>query len=132
MSLDLASTIAASVSALSSVVQAWKAAKDMNRSFSRTKAINAASQASSTPNLVKSIMVIDTDLLKKFRDIMNKAKKRLMDALDDPTNTNQDIDAEMERANKVICKALERIKSFNRGKLPDAESKKLWLSHGCA
>lgn len=132
MSLDLASTIAASVSALSSVVQVWKAAKDMNRSFSRSKAINAASQASSTPKLVKSIMVIDTGILKKLRDIINRAKKRLMDAIEDPTNTDQDIDAEMEKANRVICKTLERIKSLNRGKLPDTETKRLWVSHGCA
>ena len=126
--ISAATAVAASISAISSVIQAVKSAKEMLSE----KQINDALRAAPASGAMASVMakIIDPDYLEVLGKNLEEAKRRLLDALNDPSNTKQAKDQEIKIASSTICGILEQIKVLNGGVLP-SEYEQLWAQHGC-
>lgn len=127
--LTVGATVAASVSALSSVVQAFKAAKDIMSAADVDDALAKSVPPKDMATTLKKL--IDGELLETLNENIDKAKKRLIKALKDPGNSQQAKTDEVAVANSVICSTLEQIKMLNGGVLPDETFEEMWNTHGC-
>lgn len=133
MSYELAAAVAGSISAMSSIVQAWKSARDMGLFLTSHQIDDAVRRAKLTDEMIAVLdRVIDDSILDALKKEIEKAKQRLIDAIKDPANTEQAKDNEVSIANSTICRNLKRIRDLNGGTLPGREYEKLWTSHQCA
>ena len=131
--IALSSAIAGGVSAIASAVSAWKASRHIGLSVNESKKIatNAAKNAPPMPGMAKALQTIDPLILDALLTKIEAATRRLIDAIENPANSEQAVDKEQEIAKSVICAALKRIKEMNHGTLPDPDSQKTWTSFGC-
>jgi len=74
--------------------------------------------------------VIDPQILDVMERNIAKAKDRLKRALEDPANTQQAKDDELDVAKSKICAELRRIRELNQDLLPEG-MEPIWLSFRC-
>lgn len=74
---------------------------------------------------------IQQSTLDAISDVIDRARKRLDEALRDPANTKQSRDSEEQIAQSTICGELKRIKRLNGGALP-GEYGAVWDEFACA
>lgn len=146
MSIELVSLLLSSISSISSLVQAYHSTRgierrDMDSRMSYLAFGKRAPEPYSSKTLSKEEIeteaqefdkVIDDDILETLVNTIIKAKRRLIDALNDPSNTEQAKSTEMEAVRSIICRALKRIKDLNNGTLPGNELNKVSISFSCA
>ena len=101
-----------------------------NREKLELEAIAKHPEASSTA-VALFITGIHEELLKVMLSNIAKAKERLVAALEDPANSNQAKDHELDVARSNICSELKRLRRFGflGPELSDLNS--LWDSFGC-
>jgi hypothetical protein len=63
-------------------------------------------------------MVISDRLLQTFVEDIENAERRFDESIEDPRYTPADVDHEEERAKRMICAHLARIRDYNNGELP--------------
>ena len=133
MSLEIASLFAAAISALSSMVQAYKAARDEAREVKKSK-IKQLKNRGSRPlkRGGKAIgNVIDQKILAALTKNINDSIEQLASVLQDTQTSDLEKDAAMQNAESQICGSLNRILKLNQNQLPTKTLKNLWLSHVC-
>jgi len=135
--VEITSLIFTGMNTLAKLVTAYYSARKDQRQLSSQEVATIQQSAAEVPTAklkqAKSrLSVIDSDILETINGNIDKEKKRLIDALKDPANSQQAKDEACERANSVICRELKRIAKLNGGKLPPGDYKKWWESHGCA
>lgn len=73
---------------------------------------------------------ISPSTLDAIKHVIDRARKRYVEALMDPANTTQARDSEQQTAQSTICAELKRIKSHNNQSLPvDLDS--VWREFAC-
>lgn len=133
MILETASTFVSSITALSSVVKAAKAAKQLTDDA--VKISDAIAKKLEPENdSVKSLKstTIDSELIEIATENIDRARKRLIKSLRDPALPQAGKDEEVEVAGFTICSELRRLKALNGGLLPGSDRfHELWISHSC-
>ena len=133
MSLEVAGLFAAAISALSSMVQAYKAARDEARQVKRSK-IKALEKRGTHPlkRGGKALGdVIDQKILAALTQNINTAIEELASVLRDTQTSELAKNEAMNRAEEQICGSLGRILDLNQNQLPTKTLQNLWLSHKC-
>ena len=139
--ITTASLIISGISALASVVQAWKAGRELSESYIEETLESSSSSSSAsleelstlTPSAsAHAIAVIDPSLLDVMLFNVEKERENLKDALIDEANSNQERNRAVKIASSRICGELKRIKDLNAGVLPTEELKQMAVSFGCS
>lgn len=133
MNLEIGGFFAAAISALSSLIQAYKAARDEARAVKQSK-IDELEDRASRPlqrGGKRLSNVIDDDVLLALNDDINESLVELVSALSDRGTRDGDKAKAIRRAEERICAALSRILMLNQDRFPTKRLKDLWLSHGC-
>ena len=130
MSIEITGLVISGISALASIVQAWKAARKEEKELTVDQVELAA--IPKTPVIEEKEIVllskaIPDEILEAILENINKAKKRFADAIKDPACNKQCEDKEHEIAASEICGELQRIKHLNNHKLPQ-DLEKLWIA----
>lgn len=132
-SVEIATLIISSISAMANIIQAWKTSQ--NAGIERISRISSTSSDNTTytPSASATAMsqLIDNRTLQSMLDNINVEKERLIEALSDISNSNQEKDRAIERASSKICSKLRNIKTLNGGTLPGSDLEAMWRSHGC-
>ncbi len=134
MNLEIGGFFAAAISALSSLVQAYKAARDEARAVRQSKIDELEDRASRPLQRGGKRLgnVIDEDVLVALNDDINASLVELVSVLSDRGATEKDKNKAMRNAEERICAAVSRILILNRDTFPTKRLKDLWFSHGCA
>lgn len=130
---EIAGLTIAGVAALSSLVQAYYAAKSANKEVSK-KILQKAEDRASEPlkNGIKVVAeVIDEALLNTLQYEIEKRHKELIKAFRSTEVTEDERDLKVEEARLQICKFLSEVKRFNNDALPTKRLEQLWLSNKC-
>ena len=133
MNLEIGGFFAAAISALSSLVQAYKSARAEARAVKQTK-IDELEDRASRPlkRGGKGLsQVIDDDVLLALNDDINESLVELVSALSNRTAPEATKNKAVRQAEERICAALSRILMLNQDRFPTKRLKNLWLSHGC-
>ncbi len=133
MIVETAATFVATISALSTIIRTVKAAGQLTRdaaTISDTIAKTLEPQNNSVQALVAT--QIDQDYIEIAAENIERARKRLKEALRDPSLPQGAKDQEVEVASYTICSELRRLKKLNGGNLPgDDRFHELWATHAC-
>jgi hypothetical protein len=133
--ITTAGMLIAGISALSSVVQAYKAARDIGRDIEKEEIEKLVSLRKVSDKASKQLAkVISSDLLDDLLGNVEREQKRLSDILTDPNSARPKKDRVADEADMEICDNLRRIKRYNGGVLPDIHGEdlyKVWQSHSC-
>ena len=133
MNLEIGGFFAAAISALSSLIQAYKAARDEARTVRQSK-IDELEDRASRP-LIRGgkglSNVIDDDVLLALNDDINESLVELVSALSDHLASETEKGKAIRKAEERICAALSRILMLNQDRFPTVRLRNLWLSHGC-
>ena len=134
MIIETAAAFVSTITALSSVVKAIRAAREFS-----DEALALSEDISNTPELendsVRALAAtsIDEGLIDIATESIGKALDRLKREWKDPTATQAGKDDALEAASFVVCSELRRIKKLNNDSLPGTDRfHELWASHGCA
>lgn len=130
---EVAALFVATISALSSVVQAVKTAKELSDADVST-AENIASHPEPQNNSVQALVAtgIDEDYIKIATSNIERALKRFKGVWLDPSVPQAVKDQELDAADFTVCSELRRITRLNGGVLPgDDRFHMLWSNHGC-
>ena len=133
MSLEVAGLFAAAISALSSMVQAYKAARDEARQVKQSK-IKQLKQRGSQPlkRGGKALGdIIDQKILAALTKNVNDSVEALALALQDTQTSELAKNEAMHKAEEQICGSLSRILELNRNHFPTKTLQNLWASHKC-
>ena len=125
--LPIANLFISSISALSSMVQAYNSSK--------TKQLNTDKEEKrlDTPLKIggKTVsQVIDSKLLNTLTKKAEKEARELI-SLINKTQDPELLEIAMNEANNRLCFYLNQIKIYNNDKLPTKRLNQLWLSHKC-
>lgn len=125
--MAVANLLVSSLSALSSMVQAYNASRLTNLS------IEKAQQRLEQPlkqGGSRIAQVIDAQLLQALSDKAEQETKALIAELQEHDELHL-LDAAIKQANERICFYLSKIKEYNKDVLPTKRLNELWASHGC-
>ena len=134
MNLEIGGFFAAAISALSSLIQAYKAACDEARAVRQSRIDELEDRASRPLKRGGKQLsnVIDNDVLLALNDDINESLLELVNALSDRTAPEAENNRAIRRAEERICAALSRILMLNQDRFPTKRLKDLWLSHACS
>ena len=133
MNLEIGGFFAAAISALSSLIQAYKVARDELRTVKQSK-IDEMEDRASRPlkrGGKRLSNVIDDDVLLALNDDINETLVELVSALSDRLASEAEKNKAIRQAEERICAALSRILMLNQDRFPTKRLKNLWHSHGC-
>lgn len=125
--LPIANLFISSLSALSSMVQAYHSSNSGKQDTKKEK------ERLDEPLKIggkKVSQVIDSDLLNALSE-KAEAEARELISLIDKTQDLELLKQPMNDANVRLCFYLEQIKSHNNEELPTKRLNQLWLSHRC-
>ena len=131
--IETTGLVISAISALASVVQAWRAARKEERELTAEQVELAAIPRTpilTNEEIISLNKVISDDIMEAILENINRAKKRFSDAIKDPACNKQCEDQEHEIAASTICSELERIKRLNNHQLPQ-DLENLWASFQC-
>ena len=133
MSLEVAGLFAAAISALSSMVQAYKAARDEARQVRKSKIRQLKSRGSQPLKRGGKALgdVIDQKVLAALTKNINDSVEALASALQDTQTSELAKNEAMHKAEAQICGSLRRILKLNQNRLPTKRLQDLWESHKC-
>jgi hypothetical protein len=121
----------ASVSTIVKNVRDWIAtdkAPEKEPTLAHADAVGTA--AASDPQVIAHILKISDQIFKPIDGRIKRARKKLEEILGDPYADKERRRAVIKDCNENICEALEDIKVFNSGLLPE-ELQEYWTEHGC-
>jgi len=134
--MEIAELVFGGISAITSLVQLYKDARNRGQSIGPAEVDHAVEEARDTKAVQENATAIQQcipePILRVMLDNIEAAQTRLVQALKDPANTNADKNMEVEVACSNVCGELARIKRLNRERLPTPALESLWLSHGCS
>lgn len=125
--MPIANFLVSSLSALSSMVQAYNSSKVTNKDAEKAqKRLDEPLKIGGA----KISQVIDSKLL---QTLSNKAEQEAMVLISLITETEDTTQLElpMKEASVRLCFYLSQIKSHNNGDLPTKRLNQLWMSHQC-
>jgi len=143
--LEFSGLIISGISALASLVSAWRTARSQGHdladdeiddaiSSSSSSSWSSSSEEMSTLSSTLSAQVVNEvippALLDVMRNNITQRLSRLTEALADPDNTGQEKDKEADAAASAVCRELQRIRKFNSGRLPE-DLQRYWESFSC-
>jgi hypothetical protein len=133
MSLEVAGLFAAAISALSSMVQAYKAARDESRQVKKSKIKQLKSRGLQPLKRGGKALgdVIDQKILAALTQNINNSVEALALALQDTQTSELAKNEAMHKAEEQICGSLSRILKLNQNQLPTKTLTNLWVSHKC-
>ena len=133
MSLEVAGLFAAAISALSSMVQAYKAARDEARQVKQSKITQLKIRGSHPLKRGGKALgdVIDQKILAALTQNINNSVEALALALQDTQTSELAKNEAMHKAEEQICGSLSRILELNQDQLPTKTLRNLWVSHKC-
>ena len=133
MSLEVAGLFAAAISALSSMVQAYKAARDEARQVKKSKITQLKIRGSHPLKRGGKALgdVIDQKILAALTQNINNSVEALALALQDTQTSEMAKNEAMHKAEEQICGSLSRILELNQDQLPTKTLRNLWVSHKC-
>ena len=133
MSLEVAGLFAAAISALSSMVQAYKAARDEARQVRKSKIRQLKSRGAQPLKRGGKALgdVIDQKVLAALTKNINDAVEALAVALQNTQTSEWAKEEAMQKAEEQICGSLSRILKLNQNQLPTKTLQNLWVSHKC-
>jgi len=132
--LEIAQLFVSAISALSSAVEAVKTVKEITEDDITRVEQKAIQSIGPSNNSVQSLAAanIDPEYIEIATENIQKASKRLKDALRDPSITQAHKTTEEEAAQFTICSELKRLKRLNQGQLPGSDRfYSLWDQHAC-
>ena len=125
--LPIANFLVSSLSALSSMVQAYNSSKITNEDIKKArKKLDEPLKIGGS----KVSQVIDSELLQTLSSKAEQEARELIKLLTE-TQDIELLEQPMTEANSRLCFYLSQIKSHNNGDLPTKRLKQLWLSHRC-
>lgn len=125
--LPIANFLVSSLSAISSMVQAYNSSKVTN------KDLNKAQKRLDEPlknGGSKISQVIDSSLLNTLADKAEQEARELICLISETQDTEL-LKQPMREASARLCFYLSQIKSHNNGDLPTKRLNQLWISHRC-
>lgn len=133
MSLEVAGLFAAAISALSSMVQAYKAARDEARQVRKSKIRKLKRRGSQPLKRGGKALgdVIDQKVLAALTRNISESVEALALALQDTQTSELAKNEAMRKAEEQICGSLSRILKLNQNQLPTKRLQNLWVSHKC-
>ena len=133
MSLEVAGLFAAAISALSSMVQAYKAARDEARQVKNSKIRKLKRRGAQPLKRGGKALgdVIDQKVLAALTKNINNSVEELASALQDSQTSELVKNKAMHKAEAQICGSLKRILKLNQNQLPTKRLQNLWVSHKC-
>jgi len=133
MSLEVAGLFAAAISALSSMVQAYKAARDEARQVKQSKIKQLKNRGSHPLKRGGKALgdVIDHKILAALTRNINDSVEALALALQERQTSEVAKNEAMHKAEEQICGSLSRILKLNQNQLPTKTLQNLWVSHKC-
>ena len=136
--LETASLFVATISALSSIIQAAKAAKDIAKDYDKdineeAKMIAQVAKKRSNSAVALANTYINEEYIEIAAENIKNALDRFKEVWRDPSSPQAVKDQELKAANYTVCSELKRLMMLNEGELPgDDKFHELWRSHGCA
>jgi hypothetical protein len=121
----------ASVSTIIKNVRDWIAtdkAPEKESTLAHADAVGTA--AARDPQAIEHIVRISDQIFKPIDGRIKRTRKTLEEILGDPYADKERRRAVIKECNESICEALEDIKVFNSGVLPE-DLQKYWAEHGC-
>ena len=133
MSLEIAGLFAAAISALSSMVQAYKAARDEARQVKQSKIKQLKDRGKHPLKRGGKALgnVIDQKILAALTKNINDSVEALALALQERQTSELAKNEAMHKAEEQICGSLSRILKLNQNQLPTKTLQNLWVSHKC-
>jgi hypothetical protein len=133
MNLEIANLFVAAISALSSLVHAYKTARDDTRQVKESRITELESRGSRPLKRGGKAIgnVIDQNLLSALTRNIGDSIEKLGSVLRDAEASEQVKDAAMKEAEERVCGSLRRILMLNQNHFPTKTLQNLWLSHGC-
>ncbi|EGQ7664801.1 MULTISPECIES: hypothetical protein [Vibrio] len=125
--LSIANFLVSSLSAMSSMVQAYNSSKVTNKDISKAqKRLDEPLKNGGA----KIAQVIDSNLLNTLSSKAEKEARELISLIKETQDTEQ-LQKPMREASTRLCFYLSQIKSHNNGDLPTKRLNELWISHRC-
>ncbi|MDW2109004.1 hypothetical protein [Vibrio sp. 2089] len=125
--LPIANFLVSSLSAISSVVQAYNSSKVTNKDLSKAqKRLDEPLKNGGA----KIAQVIDSNLLNALSSKAEKEARELISLIKEIDDIEQ-LQQPMREANTRLCFYLSQIKSHNNDDLPTKRLNQLWISHRC-
>ena len=133
MNLEIANLFVAAISALSSLVRAYKIARDDTRQVKESRITELENRgARPLKRGGKAIgNVIDQNLLSALTRNIGDSIEKLASVLRDAQASEQAKDEAMKEAEERVCGSLRRILMLNQNQFPTKTLQNLWLSHAC-
>jgi hypothetical protein len=132
MIIEIASLFVSTISALSSVVQAVKAGKELSQADVERADQLAKPDPTNSSAIALANTGIDPDYIEIAQINIERGLGRFKQVWRDPSVPQAVKDQELEAANFVVCSELKRITRLNGGVLPgDDRFHHLWAVHGC-
>lgn len=135
MDIKTAQLVLSGISALSSAVRLYQAAKEMGRQPTQEELEQATEGPTVEYDSASSLAtVIDQQTLQVVLANVNSEKRRLINTLSDPELSFSEKDHVADQVDQAICDALGRIRRYNAGVLPNIPGQDLYelaRSHGC-
>jgi len=133
MNLEIANLFVAAISALSSLVQAYKTARDDTRQVKESRITELESRGSRPLKRGGKAIgnVIDQNLLSALTRNIGDSIEKLASVLRNAEASEQAKDEAMKEAEERVCGSLRRILMLNQNQFPTKTLQNLWLSHGC-
>jgi hypothetical protein len=131
--IELAGLAISGVAALSTVVQAYYAAKSA-KSTVRNSVLRKAEKRAGQPlktGVKKVAEVIDDKLLATLQHEIEAQNEKLIEAFRSPDISEAERGRCVEAARKQICDFLSAVKRFNDDSLPTKRLEQLWSSNKC-
>ncbi|SEP99491.1 hypothetical protein [Nitrosomonas ureae] len=130
---EIAGLAIGGIAALSSVVQAYYAAKSANKDLSNAVLLKSKKRAEKPlKNGVKVVAnVIDKELLATLQQEIEVQLKELIEVFRSSNISDVERDHMIEKARLQICRFLSEVRRFNNDSLPTKRLEQLWLSNRC-
>lgn len=119
------------ISAVAALIKLRREAQKADREPTPAQIDGATGVRVSTVGFDTLAAAIQQSTLDAISDVIDRARKRLDEALRDPANTKQARDSEEQIAQSTICGELKRIKRLNGSTLP-GEYVAVWDEFACA
>jgi hypothetical protein len=125
--LPIANFLVSTLSALSSMVQAYNSSKITNKDA--VKAQKRLDEPLKNGG-AKISQVIDSNLLQVLSSKAEQEVRALISLISEIQDTER-LEQPMKEASAHLCFYLSQIKSHNNGDLPTKRLNQLWISHRC-
>lgn len=134
MIVETAAAFVSTITALSSVVKAIRAAKEFSdEALALSEEIAMKPELENDSVLALAATSINEEFIEIATENIEKALDRLKRDWRDPSVSQAGKDDALETASFIICAELRRIKKLNGDLLPGSDRfHELWASHGCS